>query len=135
MTTSLGEDEILTEIRFHVPQGGKVGSAYEKLANKASHYSVVGCAAVVVLGADGTVTDCSVAFSGVASHPIKATAVEEALKGKKPSAETIAAAAAHGPDNVDFALGDIHASEEYRLAMTKVYAKRAITKAVERAQA
>ena len=43
MTTSLGEDELLTEIRFQVPQG-KVGSAYEKLANKASHYSVVGAA-------------------------------------------------------------------------------------------
>ena len=32
------------------------------------------------------------------------------------------------------ALSDIHASDEYRLAMTKVYAKRALTKAVQRAQ-
>jgi len=134
MTTTLGEDEILTEIRFEVPKGGKVGSAYEKLANKASHYSVVGAAAIVVLGADGNVQDISVAFSGVAVKPIKATSVEAALKGKAPTAENIAAAAEHGPDDVDFALSDIHASDEYRLAMTKVIGKRALMKAVQRAQ-
>ncbi len=134
MTTTLGEDEILTEIRFDVPKGGKVGSAYEKLANKASHYSVVGAAAIVILGADGNVQEVSVAFSGVAAKPIKATSVENALKGKAPSAENIAAAAEHGPDEVDFALSDIHASDEYRLAMTKVIGKRALMKAVARAQ-
>jgi carbon-monoxide dehydrogenase medium subunit len=133
MTTTLGADELLTEIRFRVPQG-KVGSAYEKLANKASHYSVVGCAAIIVIGGDGTVQDCSVAFSGVSAKPIKATSVENALKGKQPTPENIAAAAENAPNDVDFALSDIHASEEYRLAMTKVFAKRALTKAAERAQ-
>ncbi len=132
MTTSLGENELLTEIRFKVPQG-KVGSAYEKLSNKASHYSVVGCAAIIIIGGDGSVQDCSVALSGVASKPIKATAVEDALRGKQPTAENIAAAAEHAPENVDFALSDIHASDEYRLAMTKVFARRALAKAAERA--
>jgi carbon-monoxide dehydrogenase medium subunit len=133
MTTSLGEDELLTEIRFQVPQG-KSGSAYEKLANKASHYSVVGAAAIIIIGGDGTVQDCRVAFSGVTSKPVRATAVENALKGKQPTAENIAAAASHAAEGIDYALSDIHASDEYRLAMTKVYAKRALTKAVERAQ-
>lgn len=133
MTTSLGEDELLTEIRFRAPQG-KSGSAYAKLSNKASHYSVVGAAAIVTLADDGTVADVSVAFSGVASKPIKAVAVENALKGKQPTAEAIAEAASHGAENIDFALSDIHASDEYRLAMTKVYAKRALTSAVERAR-
>jgi carbon-monoxide dehydrogenase medium subunit len=133
MTTTLGDDELLTEIRFQAPQGAS-GSAYEKLSNKASHYSVVGCAAVVTLGADGTVADCSVAFSGVSAKPIRSASVEDALKGKQPTAETIAAAAENAPSDVDFALSDIHASEEYRLAMTKVFARRALAKAVARAQ-
>jgi carbon-monoxide dehydrogenase medium subunit len=34
---------------------------------------------------------------------------------------------------MDF-LGDIHASEDYRRAMVKVYARRALTKAIERAR-
>ena len=133
MTTSLGEDELLTEIRFQVPQG-KVGSAYEKLANKASHYSVVGAAAIIIVGGDGTVQECRVAFSGVSTKPIRATGVENALTGKQPTAEAIAEAASHAAEGIDYALSDIHASEEYRLAMVKVYAKRALTKAVERAQ-
>ena len=133
MTTSLGEDELLTEIRFQVPQG-KVGSAYEKLANKASHYSVVGAAAIIIVGGDGKVQECRVAFSGVSAKPIRATGVENALKGKQPTAEAIAEAASHAAEGIDYALSDIHASEEYRLAMVKVYAKRALTKAVERAQ-
>ncbi len=77
--------------------------------------------------------DCSVAFSGVSAKPIKATSVENALKGKQPTAENIAAAAENAPNDIDFALSDIHASEEYRLAMTKVFARRALTKAAERA--
>jgi aerobic carbon-monoxide dehydrogenase medium subunit len=133
MTTSLGDDELLTEIRFQVPQG-KSGSAYEKLGNKASHYSVVGAAAIIIVGGDGTVQDCRVALSGVSAKPIRATGVENALKGKQPTAEAIAEAASHAAEGIDYALSDIHASEEYRLAMTKVYAKRALTKAVERAQ-
>lgn len=133
MTTTLGADELLTEIRFQSPHG-KTGSAYEKLANKASHYSVVGAAAIVTLGNDGAVSDVSLAFSGVSAKPIKATSVENALKGKNPTAENIAAAADHATNDIDFALSDIHASEEYRLAMTKVFARRALTKAVERAQ-
>lgn len=133
MTTALGADELLTEIRFQPPQG-KTGSAYEKLANKASHYSVVGAAAVVTLGGDGAVSDVSLAFSGVSAKPVRATSVENALKGKQPTAENIAAAAEQAPNDIDFALSDIHASEEYRLAMTKVFARRALTKAVQRAQ-
>lgn len=133
MTTSLREDELLTEIRFQVPQG-KAGSAYEKLANKASHYSVVGAAAIIIVGGDGNVQDCRVAFSGVSSKPIRATGVENALKGKQPTAENIAEAASHAAEGIDYALSDIHASDEYRLAMTKVYAKRALTKAAERAR-
>lgn len=135
MTTTLGENEILTEVRFSVPAGGKVGSAYEKLANKASHYSVVGAAVIVSLAGDGTVENVSVALSGVAAKPVKAAAVEAALKGKQPTADAIAEAASHAAEDVDFALSDIHASEEYRLAMTKVMTKRALMRAVERAQA
>src|SRR5207253_6973163 len=44
--TALQPDEVITEIRFAKPPA-HTGSAYTKLPNKASHYAVVGCAAVV----------------------------------------------------------------------------------------
>jgi CO/xanthine dehydrogenase FAD-binding subunit len=50
-----------------------------------------------------------------------------------PGAEAIAAAAAHAGEEMDI-LGDIHASEGYRRAMTKVYVKRALSSAVARAR-
>ncbi len=50
-TTALHPNEIITEIRFaFLP--ARTGTHYEKLANKASHYAVAGCAAVISLGAD-----------------------------------------------------------------------------------
>lgn len=48
-------------------------------------------------------------------------------------AETIAQASEHAADEMDF-LGDIFASEEYRQHLVKVYTKRALTQALERAK-
>ena len=45
-TTALEPDEILTEIRIPA-LGSNTGAAYAKMANKASHYAIVGVAAVV----------------------------------------------------------------------------------------
>jgi carbon-monoxide dehydrogenase medium subunit len=43
-------------------------------------------------------------------------------------------AAARATDGVE-ALADIHASAEYRLHLTRVYTRRALQRAIERAQA
>jgi carbon-monoxide dehydrogenase medium subunit len=56
--------------------------------------------------------------------------VEQALAGKKLDADTIAQAAEHAGEGMDF-LGDIFASEEYRQHQVKVYTKRAHTAALE----
>ena len=129
--TALGPGEVITEIRFAKP-AARTGSAYEKLPNKASHYAVVGCAAVVTLDTDGTCTSASVVITGASVKPTRASAVEAALVGKKLDAATIAAATSHAADGLEL-VGDIHGSKEYRAQMTSVMAKRAITRAAERA--
>src|SRR6266487_905578 len=55
--------DIVTQIRFALPPAHS-GSAYSKLANKASHYAVVGCAAVISLGGDGTCAAASIVITG-----------------------------------------------------------------------
>jgi carbon-monoxide dehydrogenase medium subunit len=130
-TTALEPDEIVTAVRFPLPPA-KTGSAYEKLANRASHYAVVGCAAVVTLGGDGTCTSASVAISGAATEIARADAVEAALVGKKLDEATIAEAATHAPEGLEL-ISDIHGSEAYRRQMSSVIARRAITRALERA--
>lgn len=130
LTTSLGENEILTEIV--VPgEWGKV-SGYAKLPNPASHFAVVGVAAALKLGADRTIEDARVAITGAVAKPTRASATENALKGKPLNADTIAAAAASAGEGID-ALSDIHGSAEYRTAMCAVFAKRALTAAMGRA--
>ncbi len=129
--TALEPGEVLTEIRFARP-AARTGSAYEKLPNKASHYAVVGCAAVVTLDTDGTCTSASVVITGASVKPTRASAVEAALVGKKLDAATIAAATSNAADGMEM-VGDIHGSKEYRAQMAGVMAKRAIARAAERA--
>ncbi len=129
--TALKPGEIVTEIRFAIPPA-RTGSAYTKLANKASHYAVVGCAAVVSLGGDGTCSSASVVITGASVKPTRASAVEAALVGKKLDEATVAAAASHAADGLEL-VEDIHGSKAYRAQMATVMAKRAILKAAERA--
>src|SRR5260221_7236449 len=80
--TALQPDEVVTEIRFPKPPV-RTGSAYTKLPNKASHYAVVGCAAVVTLDTDGTCTSASVVITGASVKPTRANNVEAGLVWKK----------------------------------------------------
>jgi carbon-monoxide dehydrogenase medium subunit len=133
LTTAIAPDEILTEVRFPLLPA-KTGSAYVKVPNKASHYAIVGVAAVVTLGKDGRCEQARIGLTGVTHKPQRALAAEKALVGKAPDAGTIAAAASLAADGIK-ALSDIHASAEFRLHLTKVMTGRALKLAVSRAQA
>jgi carbon-monoxide dehydrogenase medium subunit len=129
--TALQPDEVLTELRFAKP-AAHTGSAYEKLENKASHYAVAGCAAVVTLDDTGTCSAASVVITGAGSKATRASGVEAALVGKKLDEATIAEAASHAAEGLDL-IEDIHGSKAYRGQMAQVMAKRAIAAAASRA--
>ena len=83
-STALAPDELLVEVR--VPRlGPGAGGAYLKRPNKASHYAVVGVAAVVRLEG-GRVSRLGVGVTGAGSQPGRAPAVEQALLGEVPTA-------------------------------------------------
>ena len=155
MQTALEPNEVITEIRFpKLPAHS--GSAYTKLANRASHYAVVGCAAVVTFDDEGTCTAASVVITGASVKATRAHAVETALVGKKREAEAeggiggllhrigdaigghkldddvIADATSVAADGLEL-VSDIHGSKEYRSEMSAVLARRAVTTAIERA--
>ncbi len=129
--TALEEDELVASV--DIPLDG-AGSAYAKLFNPASRYAIVGaCAKVSVAG--GVCTAATVAIGGLTPSAKQAAAVESALVGQALNADTInAAAAAVAGDLGEEVMGDIHASEEYRGHLTRVFARRAITDAVEKAR-
>jgi carbon-monoxide dehydrogenase medium subunit len=133
LTTAVEQDEILTEIRL--PKlSGKAGYAYQKQANKASGYAVVGVAVAVSLAADGTVQDARIGITGAGPQPVRATEAENALKGKQPSDETIAAAAQAAAGAIDDPMEDIHASGEYRRELVRVHTRRALQRAITSAR-
>jgi aerobic carbon-monoxide dehydrogenase medium subunit len=129
-TTALADDELITEIRLPGPRDD-AGSAYVSLSQRASGYSIVGVAAVVIKEGGSAITKAGIALTGVGDAPYRARAVEEALLGNEGTPESIAAAAAHATDGVTVS-GDIHADTEYRTAMAAIYTRRAIQAALGR---
>jgi len=121
--TALAEGELITGVEF--PKlGANQRSAYQKCVQPASRFAIVGCAAVLTI--DGaTITDASVAITGLSSHAYLATDVADALKGKPATAATIAAAAALA-GKADDVLSDHYAAEDYRRHLSTVYVLRAL---------
>ncbi|HEY3109415.1 MAG TPA: xanthine dehydrogenase family protein subunit M [Chloroflexota bacterium] len=130
LETALAPDELIVEVRVPV-QGRGSGGAYLKLPNKASHYAVVGVAAVVRVDG-GKLASLAVGITGASARPLRATSVERALTGQSPTADAIAQAAQSAAEGLDL-LADIHGSADYRAHITRVYTRRAIEEAVRRA--
>jgi carbon-monoxide dehydrogenase medium subunit len=132
MSTTLGDDEVLTRIEVPIRKNGQ-GQAYAKFEHPASRYAVIGVAAAITLSA-GKCTAAEVAIGGCVPKPVRAATVEKALIGQSLSAETIANASRQviqdlGPDII----GDLYASADYRKSVSPVWVKRAVTAAGARA--
>jgi len=122
--TALGEGELLTEIRIPI-NSMNANSCYVKFPQPASRYPYVGCG-VSLNSKNGTCSDIRVGFSGVGEWAFRDSGVESTLKGQPLNESTIASAADKAAEGKTV-LSDHFVSEEYRRAMSKVYAKRAMT--------
>ena len=131
LTTALEPAEILNEIRIPA-LAPRSGSAYAKFGNKASHYAIVGVAAVVTLAADGSCAAASIGVTGAGPNAVRAGEVEAALAGSTLDDDAISAAASAAGNGIEFN-EDVHASAEYRAHLTAVYAERAIRAAIANA--
>ena len=131
LTTVLGPDEVLTEIRIPAPAAG-TGMAYVKHPHPASRFAVVGVAAVLTVSG-GKCDKASVAITGVGPKAARAKGVEAALTGKALDAQTIAAAAEKAADGIAMT-ADLQGSVEYKQHLTRVYARRALEAAAARAK-
>ena len=114
-TTSLGPDEVVTEVVFPVATGAH---KYIKFRRRLFDWAIVGVAAQKMDG------EWRIGLTNVGPTPVRAKAVEDALKkGGKPEE-----AAAHASDGLDPA-GDLRASPEYKKHLARVLTKRAIQQA------
>jgi carbon-monoxide dehydrogenase medium subunit len=132
LMTALDSGELITAVNVPVMSKGQ-GAAYAKLKHPASRYAIVGVAATVTIS-NGVVSACRVAVTGAGPQAVRQPSVEKALIGTSGDAAAIKTACASAGADMEY-LGDIHASEDYRRAMVKVYAARALTDAVAAARA
>ena len=130
--TAIEFDEILTELI--VPESDhRANSVYLKfLPRTADDYATVGVTASVRLE-DGRCDDVRVALNSVAPTPVRATAVEDALKGRTPSEGTLREASELVRQYLD-PLDDFRGSAEYKRDMAVVFTYRALMQTAAPAQ-
>jgi carbon-monoxide dehydrogenase medium subunit len=126
LTTAVEPDEVVIAVK--VTRDGM--SAYDKLGRRGGRtdYAVAGAAAWIQKD-NGSISDARVALTGVAAKPTLATGTAQALIGTDGSDKAIEEAAAKAADGVTI-LEDLYGTVDYKTHLARVFAKRAIKRAL-----
>ena len=125
LTTAVEDGEVLTEIRMPALEG--YAYAYEKFTRRAEDWSMVGVCALVKRS-DGTCEDVRVGLTHMSSVPLRATAVEDALRGQPLERDAIARAAESAAQGTE-PPGDLNATPDCKRNLARVLTRRALERA------
>jgi carbon-monoxide dehydrogenase medium subunit len=123
LTTAVGDDEILTEVRLPALDG--YGYGYHKFNRRMEDWAMVAACAYVKKAADGSCEDVRIGLTHMGSTPLRATAAEQALRGKPLDAQSIAAAAEQAAEGTQ-PPADLNASADYKRHLARVLTRRAL---------
>jgi carbon-monoxide dehydrogenase medium subunit len=126
LTTSLAPDEVITSVSLPAMEG--FGWGYEKFNRRAEDWAMVGVCALVKKGADGSCEDVRVGLTHMGSTPLRASGVEEALRGQGLDAGTIGRAAEQAAEGTE-PPGDLNATPDYKRHLARVLTRRALSEA------
>lgn len=123
MSTSLAEDELLTEARLPLlPDATRFG--FNEFSRRAGDYAMAAALAVYDV-ADGVIVNARVGIGGAEDRPRRITEAETALNGRAPDAQAFRAAAQAAADAID-PLEDIQTTAEYRRDLVRAVTRRAL---------
>jgi len=125
LDTAVGAGEILTEVRIPALDGW--GFGYEKFNRRSEDWAMVAVSAVVKQTGD-ICEDVRVGLTNMANVPVRASGVEEALRGQPLNAETIGRAAEQAAEGTD-PPADLNATSDYKRHLARVLCRRALTEA------
>ncbi len=125
LDTALEPHEVLTEIR--VPAYDGWGSSYQKFNRRSEDWAMVAVSALVKQTGD-VCEDVRIGLTNMGATPLRATAVEEALKGQPLNAESIAKAAENAAEGTS-PPADLNASSDYKRHLARVLSRRALMEA------
>ena len=125
LQTALEPAEVLTEVR--VPALDGYGFAYQKFNRRSEDWAMVAVSALVKQTGD-ICEDVRIGMTNMGSVPLRAQAVEEALRGQPLNADTIKAAAEQAAEGTD-PPADLNATADYKRHLACVLCRRALQEA------
>ncbi|HUZ84506.1 MAG TPA: xanthine dehydrogenase family protein subunit M [Gaiellales bacterium] len=129
--TAVEQDELLIEVRIPIRAGA--GSAYEKLERRAGDWAVA-AAGVSLWMQGGEIADAGIALTAVGAPPGVSETAAAVLRGKRPSAELFAQAAAAAAAECRPS-ADQRGPVDYKRHLADELTRRALRRAAERAGA
>jgi len=130
-TTALEPTEILTRVR--IPRAGAgLRWGFAEVARRQGDFALAGVATTAEVDADGVCRSARIALFGVADRPVRASASEAALVGRRLD-DAGAVHDAEGPAADGLTpRNDVHASSRYRKDVVGVLVRRALQQAAAR---
>jgi aerobic carbon-monoxide dehydrogenase medium subunit len=125
LTTNVAPHEVMTSIEMPSLDGW--GFSYQKFNRRAEDWAMV-AVPVLVRASGGVCEDVRIGLTNMGSRPMRATAAEEALRGKPLDAASIKAAAQLVDEGTD-PPSDLNATGDYKRHLARVLCRRALTEA------
>jgi carbon-monoxide dehydrogenase medium subunit len=116
---------VLTEVRIPALDGW--GFGYQKFNRRSEDWAMVAVSAVVKQTGD-ICEDVRVGLTNMGGVPLRARAVEDALRGQPLNTESIARAAEQAAEGTD-PPADLNATSDYKRHLARVMCKRALQEA------
>lgn len=132
-TSALKEDEILTEVSVPIPPP-RSGGAYVKLERRSGDFATAAVAVQVSLDAKGACSYAGIGLTALGSKNLRANKAEAALVGKPLTARAIEEAAEAAAEDSQPMPDPLRGSAEYKREMAKVYTRRGLGLAAQRAK-
>ena len=131
--TALRPAELVVGVDVPLPARGS-GSAFLKfLPRTADDYATVAVAATVTLAPDGVCREARIGLGALGSTPLRAREAEGILQGERLS-ESLLAAVGEAAKRIVDPIADQRGSAEYKREMARVFVRRAVSAAWERAR-
>jgi aerobic carbon-monoxide dehydrogenase medium subunit len=126
MTTTLAEDELITEVRVPLlSEDARFG--FDEFNRRAGDYALAMALATFCLR-DGVIVEPRVGLGGAEARPRRIAKAEAVLAGQEPSVEVFDAAGEAAASAVD-PLEDVHADAEFRRDLVRTVTQRALARA------
>jgi aerobic carbon-monoxide dehydrogenase medium subunit len=125
LETAIEPAEVLTEVRMPAYDGW--GYSYQKFNRRSEDWAMVAVSVLVKQTGD-VCEDVRVGLTNMASVPLRAGAVEDALRGQPLNKESIAKAAEQAAEGTD-PPADLNASADYKRHLARVLTRRALEEA------